>query len=152
MIAVALVVVAVVIQAVPHGRDHVNPPVRREPAWDSAETRLLARRACFDCHSNETRWPWWSHVAPASWIIEHDIEEARAVLNFSDWQRPSPEVSEAAETVLSRDMPPWMYALAHGRLTSSERVTLAAGLAATVGREQRGAGRLGGMSGSGLSY
>ena len=66
----ALVVIGivglVVIQFVPVERP--NPPVLREPNWDSPETRALAQRACFDCHSNETTWPWYSQVAPVSWL------------------------------------------------------------------------------------
>jgi hypothetical protein len=57
-----LVLGLLAIQLVPYGRDHTNPPVRREPAWDSPTTRALAVRACFDCHSNETHWPWYTHV------------------------------------------------------------------------------------------
>ena len=53
------------IQFVPFGRDHTNPPVVQEPKWDSPATRELAKRACFDCHSNETVWPWYSNIAPA---------------------------------------------------------------------------------------
>src|SRR5690349_11025724 len=59
------------IQAVPYGRAHTNPPVVSEPHWDSPRTRELAKRACFDCHSNETRWPWYSHVAPMSWVLQN---------------------------------------------------------------------------------
>jgi hypothetical protein len=54
------------IQLVPYGRAHANPPVVKEPAWDSPTTRALAKRACFDCHSNETVWPWYTNVAPVS--------------------------------------------------------------------------------------
>ena len=58
------------IQFVPYGRSHTNPPVLSEPAWDSPETRVLAQTACFDCHSNETDWsPWYTKVAPASWLV-----------------------------------------------------------------------------------
>ena len=57
----------VVMQLVPYGRDHSNPPVTAEPNWDSPETRALFKRACFDCHSNETVWPWYAYVAPFSW-------------------------------------------------------------------------------------
>ena len=52
------------IQAVPYGRNHNNPPVNREPGWDSPNTRAITKRACFDCHSNETIWPWYTWIAP----------------------------------------------------------------------------------------
>jgi hypothetical protein len=63
-----------VAQAIPYGRGHSNPPVTKEPAWDSSRTRELAKRACFDCHSNETTWPWYSNVAPESWLIQRDVD------------------------------------------------------------------------------
>jgi hypothetical protein len=72
----------IVIQVIPYGRDHTNPPVIEEPVWDSAQTRDLAVRACFDCHSNETVWPWYSNVAPLSWLVQSDVEEGRETLNL----------------------------------------------------------------------
>ena len=57
-------------QVVPYGRNHTNPAVVYEPDWDSPETRALAERACFDCHSNETTWPWYSTIAPISWLTQ----------------------------------------------------------------------------------
>ena len=48
------------IQVIPYGRDHSNAPVTAEPAWNSPRTRELAVAACFDCHSNETEWPWYT--------------------------------------------------------------------------------------------
>src|SRR5690242_16317240 len=77
----------VVAQLVPYGHDHTNPRTVAEPAWDSPATRALADRACFDCHSNQTRWPWYSHVAPTSWLVQHHVDEGREVLNFSTWNR-----------------------------------------------------------------
>jgi hypothetical protein len=124
------------IQLVPYGRDHINPPVGSEPAWDSPETRALARRACFDCHSNETEWPVYSRVAPASWLVQHDVAEGRTALNFSEWQRPQHEAGDAAEEVTEREMPPRIYQLmhAHARLSDADRDRLARGLTSTLGR------------------
>lgn len=124
----------VAVQLVPYGRDHTNPPVTGEPAWDSPETRALASRACFDCHSNETEWPIYSHVAPVSWLVQHDVEEARAALNFSEWTRPQKEADEAPEEVREGEMPLLAYRLihAHARLTPAERDRLADGLARTL--------------------
>lgn len=125
-----------VIQLVPYGRDHRNPPVTSEPTWDAPETRALARQACFDCHSNETEWPAYSRVAPVSWLIQRDVAKGRAVLNFSEWQRPQEEAKEAAEEVLEGEMPLRMYQLmhAHARLSAPEREQLARGLQRTLGR------------------
>jgi hypothetical protein len=71
------------IQLVPYGRDHTNRPVTGEPKWDSPATRADAVTACFDCHSNQTVWPWYSNIAPMSWLIQHDVDEGRAALNWS---------------------------------------------------------------------
>jgi len=123
------------VQLIPYGRDHSNPPVTGEPPWDSPDTRALARRACFDCHSNETEWPVYASVAPVSWLVQRDVTEGRAVLNFSEWPRPQEEATKAAEEVREGEMPPPAYALvhAHARLSAAERDRLAQGLAATLG-------------------
>lgn len=134
--ALVLALVSGVIQLVPYGRAHVNPPVAAEPAWDSPATRALAKRACFDCHSNETAWPAYASVAPASWMVQRHVAEGRAALNFSEWNRPQKEAHEAAEEVLEAAMPPRSYQFmhAHARLTAEERQRLARGLDATLGR------------------
>lgn len=80
VLAVGILLVA--IQAVPYGRSHTNPPVHGEPAWDSPRTRELAVRACYACHSNETTWPWCSNLAPISWLVQYDVDQGRAELNF----------------------------------------------------------------------
>lgn len=133
--ALALGVGFAAIQLVPYGREHSNPPVVREPAWDQAGTRALAARACFDCHSNETEWPWYSHIAPISWLVQHDVDEGRRVLNYSEWQRRYKDAPEAADAVLEGEMPLGIYVLLHpsAELSSSETQTLARGLAATFG-------------------
>lgn len=126
------------IQVIPYGRDHANPPVRQEPTWDHPETRQLARRACLDCHSNETVWPWYSGIAPVSWLVQHDVTEGRAELNFSEWDRLQKEAKKAAEEVRDGKMPPRAYLLAHpeARLDPTERAALAAGLQATLGQSE----------------
>lgn len=128
-----------VIQLVPYGRDHDNPPVMAEPSWNSPQTRELAVRACFDCHSNETVWPWYSNAAPVSWLVQQDVDKGREELNYSEWNRPQ-EGEESAETVLERSMPPSSYLLTHpdARLTDAELAELADGLAATFGTESDG--------------
>ena len=131
---VALIVLFVLIQLVPYGRNHTNPPVQAEPQWDSPETRALAKRACFDCHSNETVWPWYSNIAPISWLTQRDVDEGRQKLNFSEWNRPQ-EVDEVIEVIQKGEMPPKIYLLAHpqARLTQAEKEKLIRGLQATLG-------------------
>jgi hypothetical protein len=139
LVVVSVVVLGLVIvaQVVPYGRNHGNPPIVAEPSWNSSTTRALADRACFDCHSNQTRWPWYSHVAPMSWLVQNHVDEGRHELNFSEWGRNS-EADEAAETVRSGEMPPKSYLLLHpeARLTDAEREQLARGLDALVETRQ----------------
>jgi Haem-binding domain len=131
----ALVVVFVGIQFVPYGRNHTNPPVAQEPPWNSPRTRELAVRACFDCHTNGTDWPWYSNVAPMSWLLQYDVDEGRRELNYSRWDRPQSEARDSANTVRDGSMPPSLYALVHpaARLSPSERQELTQGLQATFG-------------------
>ena len=132
--ALALFALLIAVQLVPYGHARTNPPVTMEPRWDSPETRDLARRACFDCHSNHTRWPAYARLAPVSWLIQHDVDEGRAALNFSEWDRPQKEAKDAAEEVREGEMPMAIYRLMHSsaRLTDAERDRLARGLAATI--------------------
>lgn len=140
--AVALVAIFVLIQAVPYGRDHDNPAVAAEPEWDHPQTRELFYRACGDCHSNETRWPWYSQVAPASWLLQRDVQEGREHLNVSEWGQGEQEADEAAEMVEEGEMPLWFYLPLHAeaRLTEQETDRLVRGLVATFGRERTEAG------------
>ena len=128
---------ALLIQLVPYGREHANPVVVREPDWSSARTRALFLRACKDCHSNETAWPWYSIVAPASWLVYRDVTQGRSHFNVSDWGREQDHGDEAAKLVREGEMPPRFYLPLHpqARLTDAERAELAAGLAATLGEE-----------------
>ena len=125
----------------------------REPVWESPETRALAVNACFDCHSNLTRWPWYSRIAPVSWILWYDVTEGRQHLNFTEWDRfvhanqidpndpfPPKTLSERiAEVVHSGRMPPGTYRLANPatqRLTDAQKEALIAGLIRTVQQNQ----------------
>jgi hypothetical protein len=103
-------------QAVPVVR--TNPPITGDVAA-GAEVAAILRRACYDCHSNETVWPWYSRVAPASWLLAHDVREGRDELNFSTWSvYPAPKrvkkLKEIADEVAEGEMPPWSYVLLHG--------------------------------------
>jgi len=144
-IAIAVIVTVVLlllIQAVPYGRDHSNPPVRQEPPWDSPKTRALAAGACFDCHSNQTHWPWYSNIAPASWLIQHDVSAGRDKVNFSEWDRPQEESDELAEQVEENKMPPTYYRWFHSeaRLSSAEREALIRWFETMFGQGEAGEG------------
>jgi hypothetical protein len=73
-LAAGVLILLAAIQPAAPDRRPGNPPVISEPAWDSPVTRDLARQACFDCHSNKTDWPVYARVAPASWLLEHDVK------------------------------------------------------------------------------
>ncbi len=122
----ALVLLGGLIQLVPYGRNHTNPPVIAEPAWSSPEARAMVKQHCFMCHSNEVEWPWYSNVAPASWLIYRDVEEGRRKLNFSEWGRRGNEVDEIIEVVQEGEMPPFQYWLFHpsSRLNDQQKSDL----------------------------
>lgn len=136
-ILIAVVVLAGMIQLVPYGKS-TNPPVLAEPIWGSLATRQLFFRACGDCHSHETVWPWYSRIAPVSWLVRHDVDEGREHFNVSAWgyQRKN-EGNEAAQSVREGDMPPWFYLLPHpeARLSDREEQALIGGLIATFGEK-----------------
>lgn len=129
--------VLIALQVVPYGRDHSVPADGAKPTWSSAQAVELAKRACYDCHSNETRWPWYSNIAPLSWRMFHHVEEGREHLNFSAFDPSNEKVADAAgeagESVTKQSMPPADYLFAHpeARLTSAERQFLAAAFDST---------------------
>ncbi len=129
------------MQLVPYRVD--NPPVKQEPAWDSARTRQLAVAACFDCHSNETRTYKWERVAPLSWWITNHVKEGRNALNFSECT-PGGRRNEVAEAVRGGSMPPryytWFGLHSNAKLTAAERQELATGLTATLSNWNCGRG------------
>ena len=134
-ILIAFMLLLLVIQLFPLGKQHDNPPVVQEPGWDSPQTRQLAQRACFDCHSNETIWPWYSYVAPISWLIARDVREGRERLNFSEWGQGEQEVEEVGEVVRQGSMPPNYFLITHpaARLSPAEKEALIKGFSATFG-------------------
>ncbi len=97
----------------------MNPP---------AEVETILRTSCYDCHSNETSYPWYSNVAPVSWWVEHHIEEGREELNFSEWgtydaERKDHKLEECAEEVEEGEMPLQPYTITHdeAKLTGAQK-------------------------------
>jgi hypothetical protein len=126
-----VIVLAVLLQLVPYAHDHTNPPVKAEPQWPSPEVRTLAQRACFDCHSNQSVWPWYSNIAPVSWLVYSHVVEGRSYINFSDWNRPEGQTLDEVQEIYSEgSMPPADYLMMHpaARLSAEERKTLFDGL------------------------
>ena len=116
--------------------ERTNPPVDPASTFETVakpgpEVASLVRRACYDCHSHETGWPWYAYVAPVSWLVADDVRVARRKLNFSQWNLLGPEMSrtrlkEACEEVKEGGMPLWNYLLMHpeARLTAEDIKTL----------------------------
>ena len=129
-ITIGLILTGAVLQLAPFGRDHSNPTVMQEPRWDSPQTRALAKRACYNCHSNETVWPWYSNIAPVSWLTQRDVNQGRAHLNFSEWNDPMNQPDDVIEEIQAGNMPPWFYLPMHpeAKLTKAERTALVQGL------------------------
>ena len=135
LIIAAAILLFGAIQLIPYGHNHNNPDVVAEPQWNDQSTRDLAVRACYDCHSNETTWPWYADLAPISWLVQRDVEEGRRALNFSEWGTAGRRAFEAAEIVAEGEMPPFYYAFMHpgAVLTNAERQALAQGLQQSLG-------------------
>lgn len=132
LVSILLVVVIVfaVIQFIPVDRS--NPPVEEE-ILASPEVKAILKRACFDCHSNETVWPEYSRVAPISWLLVWDVREGQKELNFSTWNRYSQKkrdknIKEIWKEVEEGEMPPWFYLPLHpeARLSDNDRAVLQA--------------------------
>jgi len=132
-IGVVLAVVCIGIQFVPVER--TNPPVDPEMTFQ-AKVNVppyidnIVRTSCYDCHSNETAWPWYSYVAPVSWLVSKDVVEARAQLNFSEWDynmfRSVGRLDQMAEEVYQGNMPLPIYLTMHpsSKLTEADKDSL----------------------------
>ena len=133
--ALSTVAVLALIQAIPYGRTHSNPPVTGEPKWDSPRTRELTVRACYGCHSNEVDYPAYASVAPISWMVTSHVSEGREKLNFSTFDVSTHGADDAVETILDGSMPPSYYTRfglhPEAKLTDAEIQELVAGLKAT---------------------
>ncbi len=107
-----------------------NPPVVNDLAATNAppaEITALLRAACYDCHSSETKWPWYARLAPSSWLVVSDVNEGREHLDFSDWPREPERVAKKLDRINEeldyKEMPPKKYTLLHpeARLTEAQR-------------------------------
>jgi len=143
-IAIGLGVLFLAIQLVPVTRD--NPPVEGEvPA--SPEVRALLERSCYDCHSRKSEWPWYSRVAPVSWLVARDVHEARKELDFTAWdtyseKKKSKKLGEVWEEVDEGNMPLWFYVPLHpeARLSDTDLALLRDWTRAQGGGDAQGAG------------
>jgi mono/diheme cytochrome c family protein len=123
-----------IAQIIPYGRNHDNPEVLQEVSWDSQQTKEIFYRACGDCHSNTTKWPWYSKIAPASWLITRDVTKGRRNFNVSMWDVQKINKGAYAQyQVQQNKMPPPQYVLAHpeAKLSKEDKETFVQGLKAT---------------------
>jgi mono/diheme cytochrome c family protein len=114
-ILLAVLLLFVVIQVVRPER--LNPPVVA-PLKAPEDVLAIFRQSCFDCHSNESTWPWYSNIAPVSWLVAKDVEEGREHLNFSEWNALDAKArrelaEEIIEEVSEGEMPLWFYTPLH---------------------------------------
>jgi Haem-binding domain len=148
VLAVAGIAALAVMQLIPMAR--TNPPMASDIAGAKAgdivappQIEGTLRRACYDCHSNETRWPWYSGIAPVSWLIAHDVDLGRKEIDFSEWQNYYPQTRRHKLEWMGRAlqeevMPPWPYRLMHpgARLSNEERAALEQWVKAEAARLQ----------------
>jgi len=127
----------VVIQAIPYGRSHSNPPITGEPLWATPRTRELMVRACFGCHSNEVEYPSYASVAPISWVVASHVSEGRNKINYSEFDSRQRGSDDTIEVIAEGSMPPGYYTRfgrhPEAKLTTAEIAELIAGLKATPG-------------------
>jgi Haem-binding domain len=130
----ALVVIVVVIQ--------LFWPSRTNPASDPKseisasltvpqDVEAILTRSCYDCHSNRTVWPWYSHVAPVSWLVAYDVNHGRKALNLSEWglrdqAKNGKMLGEICKEVTEKEMPGFVYPIMHPRakLTDADIQTI----------------------------
>jgi len=139
IISIAAIGALALLQVLPLGPHFSNPAVSGEPVWDSPRTKELFNRACADCHSHETKYPWYSNIAPVSWLVARDIDEGREHFNVSTWGvQKKNEGKDAAKEVREGEMPMWIYTLPHpeAKLSEAEKQELISGLEKTFGKEE----------------
>jgi hypothetical protein len=136
----ALVAVLVLVQFVPYGRDHTDPPVTSAFHWTSPQAKTIAKRACFDCHSNKTKYWWAVDIAPFSWLAAHDIQAGRARLNFSEWSGTL--TAAGLQHALDSHMPPLQYTLLHpnAKLSAADKQVLMDGFQQSLAAQGGGSG------------
>ena len=145
--AIVVIVILAAAQFVRPAR--TNPPTEEARAAQAhlsmpSDVQAVLKRACYDCHSNETTWPWYSNVAPVSWFVTDHVDHGRKHLNFSDWaqqgrhtdkQDADSQLDEIRKEVEARNMPLGSYLLLHpGAKLSDQDVKIISDWAASERR------------------
>jgi len=157
LIGVGIVVLLfIAAQLIPWGNiipafARTNPPVQTQIVWNSAETEQLVRTACYDCHSNETVWPWYTQITPISWLVARDVNEGRERLNLSERSADQIDPRELNEQINRGSMPPASYPILHpdAKLTEAQKAALIDGLSLSLHGTDRSGGFQGTPSGTG---
>jgi len=124
---ILFLIALIVIQFIPVKRTN---PASISEIDAPADVKAIFRNSCFDCHSNETVWPWYSYIAPASWLLVSDVNEGRENLNFSNWgnldrSKQTKLREEIWEEIREERMPLWQYRILHpGSKLSQEQKNL----------------------------
>ena len=138
----SVVVTFGLIQLVPYGRDHSNPPVSGEPPWANAQTRELMVNSCFACHSNEVDYPAYASIAPLSWAVQRHVDEGREAVNYSEFTSDPRDAEDTVDVVSEGEMPPPFYTRfgrhPEAKLTDPQLQALIEGLRATPGLSEDG--------------
>ena len=134
-----IIALFVLIQFVPYGRDHTNQPATNPFQWGTPTAEAVARKSCYDCHSNETTWWWAVKIAPFSWLAQHDINGAQKRVDFSAWNGAM--TTAELQRALDHNMPPLQYTLLHpnAKLNDAEKRTLVRGFEASLADNAGGA-------------
>ena len=130
LILIYILIPILLIQFVPVDRE--NPPVHKDLTFIAPpEVISILKKSCYDCHSNETEWPFYSYIAPVSWLVERDVEFGRDDLNFSEWNKMTENDKEYTKEEIieeiSRDtMPMPIYLITHSsaRLSADDKLLL----------------------------
>ena len=112
--------------------DRTNPPVDADLDFDGPEeVRAILQAKCYDCHSNQSDWPWYSYVAPISWWIANHVEEGRREVNYSEWgkyseRRKEEKIEETYDEILDDLMPIKSYRITHpdSKVTEEEFIII----------------------------
>jgi hypothetical protein len=138
-IILSTIALAIAIQLAPI--DHDNPPATASLTAPAPVASIL-RRACYDCHSHETTWPWYSYIAPVSWLVARDVHEGRRHMDFSTWADYSSalrlkKLAGISTMVQEGEMPPWFYLPMHAnaRLSPDDVSELATWADSSTGEE-----------------
>lgn len=134
-----IVVLGIIVEIIPWGNiipafAETNPPVQTQIQWNNANTEQLVKMACYDCHSNETVWPWYAHITPVSWLVAHDTNEGRQRLNFSTQSANQINPNELVEQIQRGSMPKGIYTIMHpaANLSAEQKAELIAGIQASL--------------------